>query len=247
MAFYSGMPCGRWHEVSDAATNPQSPKVNSQSIEAALLYLDVIARQGLIADPETRKNLDGLKERICRDLNAARDYKKLTAEGCDGDLLLWYLAALSEHASPVVRGWLDRPGPQSLSQLTGLTSRQFKALKKKLLDTATEIEGINHRFDFGILLHTPHLKFFQPLPGLLRGYVSLLTLASEQIGRGTHVYHNFAKASLIAHVRQRTSRYYDGPLSRLIAAVSGQGASYGEVEHHNWRNQHSNLIVFLQS
>jgi hypothetical protein len=166
--------------VSGAREESASSKANPHSIEAALFYLDLIARQLLIADPETRKNLDVLKKGICKDVNAAVDYDRLTAAGCENYVLLWYLSALSErHASPGIRRWFDRSGPRSLPRLIGLNSRQFKALRKKLLESADQVEAINSRFDFGILLHTPHLKFFQPLPALLRGYVSLLTLTSD--------------------------------------------------------------------
>ena len=149
-----------------------------------------------------------------------------------------------QHAAPAARRWFDQRGPGSLRDLAGLTPRQFGAVKRNLLGSADAIERINAHFQFGILLCAPHLKYFYPLPRLLRGYVSLLELTADRLGRGTDAYHNFAKAALIAHVHQSTRKYFDGPVSQLIAVVTGP---YSEDTHRQWRKQHRHLFALLDA
>jgi hypothetical protein len=106
------------------------------------------------------------------------------------------------------------------------------------------MEEINHQSEFSRLLHTPRLNFLSAVPALLRDYVSLLDVAAEKFGHGTHVYHNYAKAALIAHVQERTGRQCDKEVSGLIAILT-KNLNYGEATHRDWRSHNSHLITAI--
>ena len=114
------------------------------------------------------------------------------------------------------------------------------ALKKSLVRPAQSIDSVNRRFEFGILLTTPHLKIFQGLASLLLGYVSLLDLAAERLGKGAHYYHNLGRALLILSVKHQTGRSYEPQVCTLIGAALGR--EYDVIEHREWISDHKDLL-----
>jgi hypothetical protein len=124
-----------------------------------------------------------------------------------------------------------------------LEGREFSTLKGTLLKAADRIDDINRRFEFGVLLTTPHLQLFQGLPDWIRGYVSLLELAAKQLGRGAHFYRNMGKAILTLYVEQKTGRVHDEQVSALFAAVTD--SEYSARNHVDWREEHKELLSSL--
>jgi hypothetical protein len=113
-----------------------------------------------------------------------------------------------------------------------------------LLEAADRIDGINRRFEFGILLATPHLEMFQGIPRLLQGYVSLLDLAAKRLAGGAHFYRNMGKGILTLYVEQKTGRSHDDEVSALLAAVCDSDG-YAVTNHRGWRKDHKAPLARL--
>jgi hypothetical protein len=109
------------------------------------------------------------------------------------------------------------------------------------LEAVERIDLINRRFEFGVLLTAPHLELFQPLPRLLQGYVSLLDLAAEHLGRGTHSYHNMGKALFILYVKEQTGRPHENEVCTLLGAVHDDD-DYDVTKHREWLTDHTELL-----
>jgi hypothetical protein len=126
--------------------------------------------------------------------------------------------------------------------LFGLNSRAFSSLKDLLLEAADRVDGINRRFEFGVLLTVPHLQMFQGIPSLLRGYVSLLDLSAERLAGGTHFYRNVGTGILTLYVKQQMGRFRDELVSALLAAVRDND-SYDAVSQGAWRREQKDMLA----
>ena len=218
----------------------RGPAVNDRSIETAL----IIWMSGKSNSEESRQRLLGLTSRIAAH-SATGSLGKLVAEGCDRDTLLRSLGfACGRPVELEYDNWFTEVGPQSVRTLFGLGGRGFLALKERLLRAADDIESLNHRFEFGILLTTRHLEMFQGLPDLIRGYVSLLELGAEKLGRGAHFYRNLGKAILTSYVKRVTGHFRDQQVSALLDAVSDTDG-YGAVNQRDWRQEHRDLLATI--
>jgi len=165
--------------------------------------------------------------------------------GCSRNILLRSLGlACGKPVDFILDNWFTKPGPQSLQGLFGLNSRDLSALKDLLLEAADRISDINRRFEFGILLTTPHLAMFQGVPSLLQGYVSLLELAAKRLGKGAHFYRNMGKGILALYVKQQTGRSHDNEVSALLLAVS-HNYYYDVTNHRNWLIEQKKLLARL--
>jgi hypothetical protein len=190
---------------------------------------------------ESRKRLSHLETKIAKNGGQAA-LEELVAAGCDRDKLLHGLAfSCGQPIDSSYDGWFTKPGPLSLESLFGLKPRQFGAFREQLLKAAERIHEINGHFDFGVLLTTPHLKWFQPLPRLLQGYVSLLDCAAEHLGRGTHSYRNMGRAISILYVKQETGRAREDEVCTLLGAVQDD-CDYDVTKHREWINDHKDLL-----
>jgi hypothetical protein len=223
-------------KVKRAGARATGPSVNATSIELALIMFMSMHRNG----EEKKKRLSLLETEITQHqgMSALDDLMKA---GCDREKVLVSLAlSCGRPVSFAYDGWFTKPGPLSIETLYGLESRDFTTLKESLMEAAESIDFINRRFEFGVLLTTPHLKLFQPLPRFLQGYVSLLDLAADRLRKGTHVYHNLGKAILILSVEHQTGRSYEPQVCTLIGALLGR--PYDVIEHRDWIRDHKDLL-----
>lgn len=218
---------------------PTEPAVNPASIELALLVF--MSKPSWLECDESRKRLSSLESSIAKHF-AASDLEALINAGCDRGTLLRALGlSCGRPVDYLFDNWFTKPGPQTLQALFGLTSREFLALKGSLLKAAAHVDGINRRFEFGVLLTAPHLKLFQGLPNLIRGYISLLDLAGKQLGRGTYSYRNIAKAILTLYVKQQTGGFRDKKVSALLAAANDSDRVDAR-SHQAWREEQKDLL-----
>ena len=223
-------------KIKRAGAGATGPSVNACSIELALVLFMSIHRDGV----ERRKRLSMLEADITahHGMSALQD---LIKAGCDREKLLVSLAlSCSRPVNFAYDGWFTKPGPLSIANLFGMQSRDFNSLKKSLVRAAWRIELINRRFEFGVLLTTPHLKMFQGLPGLLRGYVSLIDLAADRLGKGTHFCRNVGTSLLILWVKHQTGRSHEPQVCTLIGAALGR--VYDMTEHREWISDHKELL-----
>jgi hypothetical protein len=218
-------------------------RVHASSIEIAILCIWEEFRLKPTNTNETLKRLSRLESLIKRH-GSEPDLKELISVGCDRNAMLWSLGFSSGNpVDDALDGWFNKPSPQTLEALFGLNGRKFSALKSGLLKSADQINAINRRFEFGILLGTPHLRLFSPLPHLLQGYVSLLELAANRLCRGAHLYANMGKAVLTLYVKRRTGRFHDREVAALLAAVHGN--NYDESSQRSWRTEQKDLLSRL--
>lgn len=218
--------------------------VNPKSITLAIAFWLQETFKILPETPGFEKFLIKLKE-VIQDAPLNNDLPYLRKRGCNEIVVLWYLSlAAGRPLSFLLGDWFREPGVKSVKNLFGLNARQLKALQVRLVKDADQIGKLNHEWPFGLLLCAPHLELFQPLPRLLKGYVSLLELASAQFGYGQHLYRNIAKALLTAYVKHKTHRFCDERLARLIATVT-DSVTYDAQSHRDWRNQYAGLIASL--
>ena len=188
---------------------------------------------------ESGKRLSDLESKIEK-REGKSALENLVQAGCDRNKLLQSLAlCCAKPIDSLYDGWFTKLGPLSVESLFGLRPREFSTLKEKLLKAADGIDKINRRFEFGVLLTTPHLVRFQLLPSRLRGYVSLLDLAAERLGRGAYFYQNMAKAILVSYVKHQTGRSHEPEVCTLLEAVEGD---YDVTKHREWSNDHRDLL-----
>jgi hypothetical protein len=228
------------HKSGSARPKGPGPAVNPSSIEVALLLW--MSRPGSSECEESRKRLAVLESEIAS--HSAKDaLEKLLAAGCDRSTLLRGLGlSCGKPVDFVVDNWFTKPGPQSLEVLFGLKGRAFSALKDLLLEAADRVDGINRRFEFGVLLTAPHLRMFQGIPRLLQGYVSLLDLAAKRLAGGAHLYRNVGKAILTLYVKQQTGGFRDEQVSALLAAVRDNDR-YDAGSQRAWREEQKDLLA----
>jgi len=246
------MPRGRWLRIVQQAKNGNDEErrriiedaflaVLTEDcpplfLERALIVHDYQLRQHL-TDEEMREGLSCLEKKI-RDCRATKELKTLCDDKCDRILLLWLLHWLSkEPVFAAFKNWLYKPGLRTVAQLFGITTKKLRKLVAKMKDTATQVEKINRRFEFGILLLNEPLTQLQNLPSHLRLYAKLLQDGAQYFGRGSAIYHNIAKARLTTYVRISTGSFHDKEVSALIAAVS-DNENYDETSHRQWRKKH---------
>jgi len=191
---------------------------------------------------ESRKRLAALESEITS--HAAKvALERLLAAGCDrGSLLRSLGLSCGKPVDFILDNWLTKTGPQSLQVLFGLNNRAFSAMKNLLLEAADRIDGINRRFEFGVLLTVPHLRMFWGIPGLLQGYVSLLDLAAKRLAGGAHFYRNLGKGILTLYVKQQTGRFRDEQVSALLAAVRDND-KYDAGNQRDWREEQKDLLA----
>jgi hypothetical protein len=215
------------------------PSVNRCSIEVALLQFVSETSDSV----ETRRRLSLLESAI-KAQSAYKYVEELLNKRCDRDTLLRSIGlACGKPVDFLLDNWFTKVGPESLKNLFGLKGRNFSALLERLLRTADDVENVRRHFEFGILLTTPHLQLFQGLPELIRGYVSLLKLASEKLGRGTHLYRNLGTAILTLYVKHQTGRFHDEQVSALLAAVRDN--RYNTDSHRQWREDQKDLLACI--
>jgi hypothetical protein len=194
-----------------------------------------------LENQESQKRLSLLRTEIATG-GAKSDLEELVDAGCEQDKILLALSVSSGRPIDwLYDGWFNRPGPLTRVKLFGLDSHQFDALKKLLMRAATQIDSINRRFDFGVLLQVKHLHCFQGLPRLLQAYVSLLDLAAERLGRGAHFYRNLGKAILVQYVKRKTGRPLHRQVSALLAAVHDDD-DYDVTKHQDWLKENAELL-----
>ena len=215
--------------------------VNPASIELALLMW--MSKENWSECEESRKRLSVLESEIAK--HAAKGaLESLLTAGCDRGALLRSLGlSCGKPVDFVLDNWFTKLGPQSLQGLFGMDGRDFSALKNSLLKASDRIDGINGRFEFGVLLTTSHLQMFQGIPSFLHGYVSLLDLAAKRLARGAHFYRNLGKGILTLYVKQQTGRFRDEEVSGLLAAVYDN--EYGVINHRDWRNEQKEFFARL--
>jgi hypothetical protein len=227
-------------ERKKISTRMVGPSVNHRSIELALL-LFMSERSDT---EETRKRLAVIESAI-KAHGADKYVEELVSKHCDRDTLLRSIGlACGRPVDFLLDNWFTKPGPESLENLFGLNGRNFSALLERLLRAADDVEDIRRRFEFGILLTSRHLQVFQGLPELIRGYVSLLKLASEKLGRGTHLYRNLGMAILTLYVRQQTGRFHDEQVSALLAAARDNDR-YDAGNQRAWRQEQKDLLASI--
>ena len=223
------------------STRAKGPAVNPRSIELALLLC--MSKPDWPESEESRKRLNMLESEIAS--HAAKDsLARLLAAGCDRGTLLRSLGlSCGKPVDSIFDNWFTKPGPGSLQELFGLKGRAFSALKDLLLEAAGGIDRINRRFEFGVLLTTPHLLMFQGIPRLLQGYVSLLDLAAKRLAGGAHLYRNMGKGMLTLYIKQQTGRFRDKEVSGLLAAAYDN--AYDAINHRSWRKEQKELLTRL--
>jgi hypothetical protein len=220
------------------ASDTKEPAVNPRSIELALLLW--MSKWDRSECEETRNRFSALESTILKH-EAMPSLQALLSAGCERGTLLCSLGlSCGRPVEFIFDGWFTEPGPHSLQNLFGLKGREFSKLRDLILEAAQHVDGINRRFEFGVLLTTPHLQMFQGIPRLLQGYVSLLDLAAERLAGGTHFYRNMGKGILTLYVKQQTGRFQDQEVSGLLAAVGNN--SYDAVNHRDWRKEHKELL-----
>jgi hypothetical protein len=208
---------------------------SSLLLERSLVEIDYQFCQQL-SDEEMGKGLSRLQGKISEGL-ATEQLKTLCAAKCDRLRLLCLLHWLSnEPIFPIFKNWLYKPGVRTIEGLFGITPKEVKKLVTQVSDVATQIERVNRKFEFGILLLAEPLKALQALPGFLRVYAKLLQDGARHFGRRSDIYHNIAKARLTAYVKFQSGRFHDKEVAALISSVSGN--EYDETDHKTWRHKH---------
>ncbi len=190
---------------------------------------------------ESQKRISRIESKITEH-SATQALERLAQAGCARSILIRTLGfSCGLPTEFLFDDWFTKPGPKSISGLFGVNGRGFSKLKRRLRQSADSVDGINRRFEFGVLLTAPNLTFLQALPNLLRGYVSLLDLAAERLGRGAHQYHNVGKGILTLFVKSRTGQYYDAEVSAILGAVCNK-EGYSAANHSDWREEHKDLL-----
>jgi hypothetical protein len=221
-----------------SASRVTGPVVNASSIEVALLMWMSLSDSDR---EECQRRMSLLEAEIARQ-EASSALEALAKAGCNRDKLLQSLGlSRGQPVDPIYDNWFTKPGPMSIKALFGLNSRAFDALKESLLKAADSIDAIERHVEFGLLLTTPHLGVFQGLPRLIQGYVSLLNLAAERLGRGTHFYRNLGTAIFILYVKHQTGRSLHEQVSALLAAARNDD-DYDVMKHHEWMKEHKQLL-----
>jgi hypothetical protein len=205
-------------------------------LERALIEIDYRVCQQL-SHEELTEGLSRLQRKINEGL-ATKDLQTLCNAKCDRVFLLWLLHWFSnEPIFPLLKNWVYKPGVRTAKQMFGITSKQLRKLVSEMNDIAMQVEKVNRRFEFGILMSVEHLWPLLSLQRFLRLYSKLLQDGARHFGRGSDGYHNIAKGRLTTYVRIQTGKFHDKEVAALISAVSGN-EKYDETSHRRWRGKH---------
>jgi hypothetical protein len=198
---------------------PEYPDLE-RSYAALLLYLH------WQFDKEPRRLLEKISIKMVKRLKkhgCDRELESLSVAGCRRDWILWLLNCCSDqHRS-------------SLKKLTGFNPRDLKVFQKNSIRVTRGIERMSTQ-PFGLFLLDPTLQRFQTLPRLLSDYHDLIEQARSLFTGHSNGHVRVAKALLVDHVKNVTSKYHDKEVSSLITGATNV-VGYDETAHKAWRHR----------
>lgn len=230
------------------------------SLERVIVDRDYAVLSSMCQDyPGTLDAGLGELERMIAASHATDCLDKLCSDHCDRRALLWLLHPFSR--APVFKNalWSEKPGPGSVEELLGLTSKELEMLINNLNADACKLDIVNSQADFSALLMLNRQLYpVARLPQTLRTCIRVLEYAARHFADHAHIYDNIAKARLTSYVlakvegslpgprRKQRREFHDGEIATLISAVSGdEDCRYDSADHRMWRRKHYQRLRML--